>query len=111
LEIIDIQYSKTVIKSKAALTYKQASDRINDINDKSEITESIRNLNKIAKHLKNKRLQDGALVLASNEMKFNVDFETNTINDISTYQTYETNSRVEEFMLLANVWVADKIYQ
>jgi exosome complex exonuclease DIS3/RRP44 len=43
-------------------------------------------------------------------MKFNVDFETNTINDISMYQTYETNSLVEEFMLLANVWVADKIY-
>jgi exosome complex exonuclease DIS3/RRP44 len=111
LDIIKVDYCKTVIKSKAAMTYKEANDRLNDTNDKSELTEIIRNLNKIAKHLKNKRLQEGALVLASNEMKFVVDFETNSINDISMYSTYETNSLVEEFMLLANVWVADKIYQ
>ncbi len=111
LEILNVKYCKTVIKSKAAMTYKMANDRLNDPNDKTELTESIRNLNRIAKHLKNKRLQDGALVLASNEMKFVVDFQTNSINDISMYQSYETNSLVEEFMLLANVWVADKIYQ
>ena len=111
LEILNVNYVKSVIKSKAAMTYSQANDRLNDVNDKSELTESIRNLNKIAKHLKNKRLQDGALVLASNEMKFVVDFQTNSINDISMYQSFETNSLVEEFMLLANVWVADKIYQ
>jgi len=43
-------------------------------------------------------------------MKFNVNAETNTIIDISIYQTYETNSLVEEFMLLGNVYVAKKIY-
>lgn len=111
LEILNVKYTKTVIKSKAAMTYKQANDRLNDPNDKSELTQSIRNLNRIAKHLKSKRLDDGALILASNEMKFVVDFQTNSINDISMYQSYETNSLVEEFMLLANVWVADKIYQ
>ena len=40
---------KSVIKSKAAMTYSQANDRLNDLTDKSELTESIRNLNKIAK--------------------------------------------------------------
>jgi exosome complex exonuclease DIS3/RRP44 len=111
LEIIDVKFTKSVIKSKAAMTYQQANERLNDKNDNSEITISIRNLNKIAKHLRNKRIESGALILASNEMKFVVDFETNSINDISMYQTYETNSLVEEFMLLANVWVADKIFQ
>lgn len=43
-------------------------------------------------------------------MKFTVDFQTNNINDISIYQTYDTNELVEEYMLLANVYVAEKIY-
>jgi exosome complex exonuclease DIS3/RRP44 len=111
LDIIDVKFTKSVIKSKAAMTYQQANERLNDKKDNSELTQSIRNLNKIAKHLRNKRIEDGALILASNEMKFVVDFETNSINDISMYQTFETNSLVEEFMLLANVWVADKIFQ
>lgn len=111
LEIIDVKYTKSVIKSKAALTYQKASEIMNDSNDTSELAESIRNLNKIAKHLRAKRVDDGALILASNEMKFNVDFETNSINDITMYKTFETNSLVEEYMLLANVYVADKIYQ
>ena len=38
---------------------------IDDPNDQSELTESIRNLNKIAKKLKQKRLDLGALTLAS----------------------------------------------
>lgn len=110
LEIKDVDFFKSIIKSKSAMTYKDAMDRINDEKDNSELTISIRNLLKISKHLRNKRLNEGALVLASTEMKFNVDFETNSINDISMYQSYETNQLVEEFMLLANVYVAQKIY-
>lgn len=111
LEIVDVKYTKSVIKSKAALTYQQANEKMNDLSDKSDLAEGIRNLSRIAKHLKQKRLEAGALILASNEMKFVVDFHTNSINDISMYQTFETNSLVEEYMLLANVYVADKIYK
>jgi exosome complex exonuclease DIS3/RRP44 len=111
LDILNVKYAKTVIKSRAALTYEQASKIIADKKDNSELANSIRNLQKIAKHLKEKRISDGALILASNEMKFDINLETNTINDITLYKTFETNSLVEEFMLLANVYVADKIYK
>lgn len=111
LEIKHVEYGKSVIKSRAALTYEKANTIMNDQNDHSDLAEGIRNLNKIAKHLKQKRIEAGALILASNEMKFNLDNETNTINDICMYKTFETNSLVEEFMLLANVWVAKKIYE
>ncbi|MCQ2818446.1 MAG: ribonuclease catalytic domain-containing protein, partial [archaeon] len=111
LEILKVKYGKSVIRSRAALTYEKANSMMNDPNDNSELAQSIRNLNKVAKHLKNQRIEKGALILASNEMKFNLDSETNTINDICLYPTYETNSLVEEFMLLANVWVAKKIYE
>jgi exosome complex exonuclease DIS3/RRP44 len=110
LEVINVRYSKTVIKSRAALTYQKANEIMNDVNDNSEIAVGIRNLNKIAKHFRKKRMDAGALILASNEMKFNVNFETNSINDITMYPTYETNQLVEEYMLLANVYVAEKIY-
>ena len=110
-EILNVEYTKSVIKSKAALTYEKANNIIHDHNDQSDLAKGIRYLNNIAKHLKQQRLLNGALILASNEMKFNLDSETNTINDICMYPTYETNSLVEEFMLLANVWVAKKIYE
>jgi exosome complex exonuclease DIS3/RRP44 len=111
LDIIKVDYMKSVIKSRAAMTYEMANKILNDTKDNSDLAQSIRNLNKIAKKLKQDRINKGALVLASNEMKFDVNFETNTINDITMYKTFETNSLVEEFMLLANVYVADKIYK
>lgn len=111
LEIKRVKYGKSVIRSRAALTYEKANTIMNDRNDNSDLANGIRNLNKIAKHLKQKRIEAGALILASNEMKFNLDAETNTINDICMYKSFETNSLVEEFMLLANVWVAKKIYE
>ena len=111
LEIRNIKYGKSVIKSKGALTYEQAQNILNDKTDNSEMGKSIKILDLITRDLKRKRMEDGALILSSNSMKFNLDNETNTITDISEYKTFQTNSLVEECMLLANVWVAKKIYQ
>ena len=111
LEIRNVKYGKSVIKSMAALTYEQAQNILNDKNDNSVMAQSIKILDLITRDLKRKRMEDGALILSSNSMKFNLDNETNTITDISEYKTYQTNSLVEECMLLANVWVAKKIYQ
>ena len=111
LDIKNVKYGKSVIKSLAALEYGQAQNILNDPNDNSKMAMSIKIMDKITRHLKQKRLDAGALILSSNSMKFNLDNETNTITDISEYKTYQTNSLVEECMLLANVWVAKKIYE
>ena len=111
LEIKNVKYAKSVIKSLAALEYGQAQNILNDPNDDSIMAKSIKIMDKITRHLKQQRLEAGALILSSNSMKFNLDNETNTITDISEYKTYQTNSLVEECMLLANVWVAKKIYE
>lgn len=42
-------------------------------------------------------------------MKFSFSDETHNPTDVSLYQLMETNYLVEEFMLLANVYVAEKI--
>lgn len=49
--------------------------------------------------------------MASPEISFLVDNETRDPLDVEVKQLKETNSMVEEFMLLANVEVAIKIYK
>lgn len=70
-----------------------------------------RKLNELAKKLKEKRKSKGALTLASLEIRFNIDSETHDPIDVEAKKVLETNSLVEEFMLLANISVAEKIQQ
>jgi exosome complex exonuclease DIS3/RRP44 len=53
----------------------------------------------------------GALNLASPEVKIESESETSDPIDVKTKEMLETNSLVEEFMLLANISVAGKIYE
>lgn len=52
-----------------------------------------------------------ALVLASPEIRFQVDSETHDPIEVEAKKLRETNSMVEEFMLLANISVATKILE
>lgn len=49
--------------------------------------------------------------MASPEIRFQVDSETHDPIDVEAKKLRETNSMVEEFMLLANVSVAEKILE
>ncbi|KAI1899592.1 hypothetical protein AGOR_G00063380 [Albula goreensis] len=109
-EILNTHFTKSVINSKASLTYAEAQMRIDDISMNDDITKSLRGLNKLAKILKKKRIENGALTLSSPEVRFHMDSETHDPIDLQTKELKETNSMVEEFMLLANISVAQKIY-
>ncbi|XP_071991431.1 exosome complex exonuclease RRP44 [Engystomops pustulosus] len=109
-EIIKTKFTKSVINSKASLTYAEAQMRIDSPNMNDEITKSLRLLNKLAKILKKRRIDNGALTLSSPEVRFHLDSETHDPIDLQTKELKETNSMVEEFMLLANISVAQKIY-
>ncbi|XP_043991668.1 exosome complex exonuclease RRP44 [Gambusia affinis] len=109
-EILKTRFTKSVINSKASLTYAEAQMRIDDANKNDDITKSLRGLNKLAKILKRKRIENGALTLSSLEVRFHIDSETHDPIDLQTKELMETNSMVEEFMLLANISVAQKIY-
>lgn len=54
-------------------------------------------------------LYSSALVLASPEIRFHVDSETHEPLEVEAKQMRDTNSMVEEFMLLANISVAQHI--
>ena len=82
-----------------------------DSADQGNLAKSIRNLNMIAKKLKQKRIQKGALTLASTQVKITLEEETHSATDVKLYEMVETNYLIEEFMLLSNIAVADKIYE
>ncbi|XP_076648306.1 exosome complex exonuclease RRP44-like protein Dis3 [Halictus rubicundus] len=109
--IINTRYCKSIIRSRAAMTYDEAQLKIDDHTQQDVLAQSLRGLNNLAKKLKKKRLENGALVLASPEIRFQVDDETHDPIDVEAKKLKETNSMVEEFMLLANISVAKKIVE
>ncbi|KAL2522031.1 ribonuclease II family protein [Forsythia ovata] len=108
-EIISTRYTKTIIKSYAALSYVEAQARMDDSRLMDHLTRDLRNMNALAKVMRQRRIDRGAITLASAEVKFEIDTETHDPLDIGMYQIREANQMVEEFMLAANVSVAEKI--
>jgi exosome complex exonuclease DIS3/RRP44 len=130
-DITYVRFTKSVIASKAAFTYEEAQIRKDDpfvsvsgpprlqtdytffylsSHRQDDLTSSIRMLNSLAQKLKAKRMAAGALNLASPEVKIHLDSsESSDPIDVEQKEMRETNSLVEEFMLLANISVARKI--
>jgi len=109
-EIVSTKFHKSIIKSRSAMTYEEAQNKIDDESDESSIAKSLRILLKLSRELKQRRVDNGALVLASSEVRFNVDSETADPIDVQAKVPRETNSMVEEFMLAANISSAERIF-
>jgi exosome complex exonuclease DIS3/RRP44 len=111
-EIVSSNFTKSVIRSREAFSYEQAQLRIDDPSQTDELTESMRNLLRFSKILRQKRYDAGALNLASPEVRIEAGDEAgDPLTDVKTKAMLETNSLVEEFMLLANITVATKVYE
>ena len=76
-------------RSQAALTYEEAQIRIDDTRLNDELTVNLREMNKLAKVLRQRRSDRGALSLASPEVKFQIDTETHDPLDVGMYQVCE----------------------
>ncbi len=70
--ILSTKFHKSIIKSKSAMTYEMAQNQIDNSNDDSSIAESLRNLLKLSRILKRRRIESGALVLASSEIRLTI---------------------------------------
>ena len=79
--------------------------------DDLETRQGLRVLNDLAKKLTKQRKDRGALTLASPEVRFHLENESEDPVDVEMKELRETNAMVEEFMLLANCSVARKIYE
>ena len=105
-QILNQWFGKTVIHSDYRFTYEQAQEIIEG--KAHEIQKEINHLDKIAKQKRQERLNEGALNIESQEVKFKLDEQGNPI-DIILKTSKDAHKLIEEFMLLANKKVAAKI--
>jgi exosome complex exonuclease DIS3/RRP44 len=110
-DIVNVNFTKSVIRSREAFSYEAAQIRIDDASHVDDLTNGMRDLMMLSKKLRAKRMAAGALNLASPEVRVETDSETSDPMDVKTKQLLDTNQLVEEFMLLANISVAGKNYE
>ena len=109
-DVVSASFTKSVILSREGFSYEQAQKRIDDKSANDELTQGMRTLLALSNKLRQKRMDAGALNLSSPEVRIEADDETSDpLADVKTKASLATNSLVEEFMLLANTTVANKI--
>lgn len=106
-EILNEWFGRTIIKSDKRFTYENAQETLDA--GSGEFFEELNTLNIIAKKLAEKKFASGAIRFNSEEFKFELD-ENGVPIAIHKKPHLETHSLVEDFMLLANRYVAKFIY-
>jgi len=99
-------FGRTVIHSQKRFTYEEAEETIKKPNYKFHKELSI--LNNLAKKLTNERFLKGAISLDQEEVKFVLN-EKGVPIKVTKKERGDSNRLIEEFMLLANKKVAEKI--
>ncbi|KAG0166576.1 hypothetical protein DFQ30_007009 [Apophysomyces sp. BC1015] len=117
-KVFDTWFGRTVIKSCAKLAYGDAQSVIEghglpdtvQLFDHSVklVEESIQNLFTISQNMRKRRFENGALSISSIRLSFKLN-EAGEPEDVFIYELKEANRLIEEFMLLANMSVAEKI--
>ncbi len=97
---------RTVMHSNRRFTYEEAQDIIET--KAGDHAEEILLLNDMAQKLRKKRFNKGAINFSSQEVRFKLDEKGDPIG-IMIKESKESHQLVEEFMLLANRYVAENI--
>lgn len=105
-EVKDSRIVHTVIKSDRRFTYEEAQQIIET--GQGDYKEEIVTLDKLAKTLREKRFTAGAINFDRYEVKFEIDEKGKPVS-VYFKVSKDANKLVEEFMLLANRTVAEKI--
>ncbi len=124
-EVLKKWFGRTVIYSDRRFAYEEAQQIIetkgNNIPPEISLTgkayqveqkivTAILKLDELAKKLRKKRLEQGAITFDKLEVKFNLD-ENNVPTGVYFRESKDANKLIEEFMLLANKKVAEFIGQ
>lgn len=125
-KIYDTWFGRSIIRSSIKLAYEHAlqmienPEMVNQPNDwpqlhtdkwsMEDICKRVNQLHKIASNLRRSRFENGALTINKTKFSFALDGTTGLPTGFKAQMTTVANSLVEEFMLLANISVAKKIY-
>jgi ribonuclease R len=99
-------FGRTVILSKRRFTYEEAQEVIET--GKGDYANELLKLNALAQIMRKKRFTNGAVTFEREEAKFELDENGKPVK-VYFKEMKESNQLVEEFMLLANKKVAEKI--
>ena len=122
-DVLEEWFGKTITESNYRLSYEEAQYIIEKeektipkektiLNKEKKVSsalvEAITTLNHIAKTIRKKRINNGAIIFDKSEIKFKLD-EKNKPKEIVFKTAKSANKLIEEFMLLANKRVAEKM--
>ncbi len=99
-------YGKTIINSNRRYSYEEVQKMIEG--EEGDFKEELLVLNNLATKLREDRFKKGSIAFKSQEVKFILD-ETGKPIDTYIKEQKEANMLIEDFMLLANRTVAEKI--
>lgn len=102
--IINNWFGRTVIYSDRRFAYEEAQEIIEGKD--GDMKDEILILDRLAKILRKRRLQEGAIAFDRVEVKFKLDEEANPVG-VYFKQSKDANMLIEEFMLLANRKVSE----
>lgn len=105
-EIKHYEIAKTVTRSDRRFTYEEAQQVIET--GKGDFKEEILTLDRLAKILRKKRFDNGAIAFDRVEVRFEIDDKGKPLSVFFKEQK-DANKLIEEFMLLANKTVATHI--
>ncbi len=104
--VLSYRIEKTVINSDRRFNYDEVQKIIET--GQGDHAEAVLTLNNLAQKLRAKRFENGAIAFESGEMKFHLD-PLGKPTQVFFKKMKQSNQLVEEFMLLANKKVAEKI--
>jgi len=103
-KVHEVWYGRTVIHSDKRFTYRTAQDVLEGISD-GPFSAEMQVMQKIALALRGERLKKGSIEFSSEEVRFKLDREGKPL-DVYVKQSLDTNKLIEDYMLLANRYVA-----
>ncbi len=105
-DIISYNITRTVICSDRRFTYEEAQEIIET--QKGGFSKELLQMNSLAKMLRQKRFDAGAIAFDRFEVRFEIDEKGKPLS-VYFKEQKEANKLIEEFMLLANKTVAEHI--
>jgi len=105
-EIVKYNIAKTVTRSDRRFSYEEAQAIIET--GEGELKDEMLTLDALAKKLRHKRFEKGAIAFDRVEVRFEID-EKGKPTSVYFKEQKDSNKLIEEFMLLANVTVAKHI--
>ncbi|CAH2091180.1 unnamed protein product [Euphydryas editha] len=121
--VVNHRFSRTIIHSCCQLAYEHAQ-AVLECQENSEetfpeiyngfnyedVSQTIKILGKLSAIFRRKRFENGALRIDQPKVSFHLSPKNGLPDSFSIYESKESHQLIEEFMLLANMTVAKRIY-